>query len=94
MNSDIHIVGFYCSASKTTVCRFIMSAVLFFLLIATWTPGLLAIIEGNHVTEQDIVARAVVFIDNGLVSRREERYCSGFLVSRWHVMTVGNCCKW
>ena len=90
----MHIVGFYFSASKTAVSHFIMSTILFILLIATSTPCILAIIEGNHVTEQDIVARAVVFIDNGLVSRRDERYCTGFLVSRWHVMTVGNCCKW
>lgn len=50
------------------------------------------IIDGDGVFRSDFIGEAVAFIDNGVNTYLEHRFCTGTLITRREVLTVTKCC--
>lgn len=66
--------------------------IILLLLVLTKIQPVKAVINGARVTKDDMVGKAIAFIDTGVGNYRNYRYCTGFLLNRWNVMTLSTCC--
>lgn len=67
---------------------------LFLLLQLTLIPSRVqSIIDGIHSSKFYLMyPTAAVVVDNGIFQTLRTRWCSGALITHWHVLTAATCC--